>query len=119
MNVNNTALKNLLAHSFNNHATHVIQNAPNSHVDTLYEQINNGSVLSYQCSLTPSGSKVYANLTTAVPGADIQSYPLLSFRATSSVIQGYIDSIKNDKELNILKGLKKAVESVVELEEKT
>ena len=119
MNVNSTALKNLLAHSFDNHATHVIQNAPNSHVDTLYGQMPIGSVLSYQCSLMPSGFKVYANLPTAVPGAVIQSYPMFPFTATSCVIQGYIDSIMHDKELNILKDLKKDAESAVELEEKT
>ena len=44
---------------------------------------------------------------------------MFPFTATNCVIQGHIDSIKNDKELNILKDLKKDAEIAVELEEKT
>ena len=53
------------------------------------------------------GFKAVANLPSAVSGAVTQSYPMFPFTATSFVIRGYIDCMKNDNELNILKDLKK------------
>ena len=46
----------------------------------------------------------------------MKSYPMFPFTATNCVIQGHIDSIQNDEELN--KDLKKDAESAVEFEKK-